>query len=201
MTDIVAHHSALPLPDGDDQAANVFPDETHLRALAATVDTYLTPTEKKNAREAITHELVEAETYRDREDYTQKRRYETVIVPGSHWNGDCSALPPQIFKRVRKLTGIDLADPHGRSYDGYGYTGTLLQHNHQHPVPLGRRFLVGDLAIYGPFWATRHVVMCRKAGTAATAVWTSHGSMAGPLPVRLLYRGDLLGVYRPESLL
>lgn len=200
--EIITSSDQLEHPDADDSAANVFPDDRHLTAVTkAAPDTLLTPTEKKKARAALTALLLACENYRDIEDYTQQRPYERVIIPGKHWVGDCSSLLSQAFLRASKVTGIYLEDPNGREYDGFGWTGTLLQVNHQHAIPLTRKFLVGDLALYGGFWSTKHVVVCRSAGTATTAVWTSHGSMAGPLPTRLKYRDDLLGVYRPLSLL
>ena len=92
-------------------------------------------------------------------------------------------------------------DPNGLNYSGYGFTGTLLAHNLKRRVPRHHRYFIGDMALYGPsFSDTHHVVICRKGGRREDAIWTSHGSEAGPYPVRLHYRSDLLCVVRSESL-
>lgn len=85
-------------------------------------------------------------------------------------------------------------DPNGRGFDGYGYTGTLLN-NPEVSAP----YEVGDLAIYGPSTsATSHVCTCMEAGDASSARWCSHGSEAAPSKVSLHYRSDLLEVVRPR---
>jgi hypothetical protein len=187
--------------DHNDQAAAIFPDERHLTTVSAAPDTFLTPTEKKKARAALTRFLLLCEQHRAIISYTQARPFDPTVNPETGFSGDCSALPTQAFKWVVTHTGVPLVDPNGYHYSGWGYTGTLLSENHRHAVPLNRRFFVGDLAIYGPFYSTRHVVICRKGGYEADSVWSSHGSSLGPLPVKLRYRRDLLGVYRPTSLL
>lgn len=194
--------TAVRQPDGDDQLANVFPDERHLSAVAkVSPDTLLTPTEKSRARKAIAAFLLECEHDRNLIDYSQARPFDETVDPDKGFHGDCSALPSQSFRHVVGDTGIYLEDPNGREYDGYGFTGTLLQTNHAHQVPLDRVFMVGDIAIFGPFWRTKHAIQCRKQGRVRDAIWTSHGSIAGPLPELLTYRGDLLCVVRPLSLL
>lgn len=84
-------------------------------------------------------------------------------------------------------------DPNRRSYDGYGYTGTLIN-NPEVYAP----YKVGDLALYGSsYGATEHVCTCMKAGDDGSARWCSHGSEGAPCEVALMYRGDLLCVVRP----
>ena len=46
-----------------------------------------------------------------------------------------------------------------------------------------------------------HMTICRKAGTSATAIFSSNGSEAGPDPRSLHYRSDLTGVFRHPALL
>lgn len=200
---VVQHAADLQHPDGDDQAANVFPHDrylTGLQALAAVEP--LTPTEKKDARSYLTRFCLTAEQHRDAISYTQARPFDPTVTP-ERFRGDCSSYVTQAFWWAwDHLDGVPLHDPNGPTeWDGYGFTGTLLATNHAHHIPLDHRFFVGDLALYGTFWATRHVVMCRKGGLEKDAIWSSHGSRAGPNPVRLRYRSDLLGVYRPASLL
>lgn len=186
--------------DGDDQAANVFPDERHLYG-AASIAEKLTPSEKLKARKAIAVFLLASEENRTLIHYTQHRPFDPSVTPAKGYRGDCSSYPTQAFWYAQDVIDAPLSDPNGRAYDGYGFTGTLLQVNHAHGAPPDK-YMVGDLAIYGgSFWSTRHVVICRVKGTVETAVWSSHGSEAGPLPERLTYRSDLLGVYRPASLL
>ena len=87
----------------------------------------------------------------------------------------------------------DAPDPNHRGYDGYGYTGTLVDN----PIVFSS-YQVGDLAIYGPsLGATSHVVTCYVAGTTGSARWCSHGSESSPSRVELMYRSDLLRVVRP----
>ncbi len=84
-------------------------------------------------------------------------------------------------------------DPNGRGYDGYGYTGTLIN-NPKASSP----YKVGDLALYGPSSGnTTHVTTCYIAGDIGTSRWCSHGSESGPNAVALRYRSDLITVVRP----
>ena len=92
-------------------------------------------------------------------------------------------------------------DPGGYNYTGYGNTGSILYTNRRRRVPLDRKFFIGDMVLYGPsFSDTKHVAICRKNGYKDTAIWTSHGSQAGPLPVYMYYRSDVLCVVRSLEL-
>lgn len=73
-----------------------------------------------------------------------------------------------------------LHDPNGLHYDGYGYTGTLLDHLHHYSDP--HRAEVGALAVFGP-GSGDHVAMVMEPG-ADPLLW-SHGSEGGPRRVRL----------------
>lgn len=204
MTEIL---TADPGSDGDDQFANVVPDPDYLArnllGMAAAAPLSLSPNEKRDARRLIAKFLRLSEQYKNRISYSQARPFKVMVYPDQGYRGDCSSYVTQAFAYAWDiLDGVPLHDPNGRvEYDGYGWTGTLLATNHGHRVPLDRRFFVGDLAIFGSFFNTKHVTVCRKGGMEADAVFSSHGTEAGPLPTRLRYRPDLVGVYRPVSLL
>lgn len=191
--------------EGDDQAARVFPIEEarYLSAVGAGSPGNLTPNEKRDARKLIAKFLRLSEQYRAKISYTQARPFKVAVYPDQGYRGDCSSYVTQAFFYAWDiLDGVPLHDPNGKvEYDGYGFTGTLLATNHGHRVPLDRKFYVGDLAIFGSFWNTKHVTVCRRNGHEADAIFSSHGTEAGPLPTRLRYRSDLVGVYRPVSLL
>lgn len=200
---IIEHLSELEHPDHDDQAAKVFPHERYLLSVtAAKVERKLTPTEKKKARGFLQQFMVISEAHKNDVDYTQHRPFRIDVDP-AHFDGDCSSAESQQDRYVwDHLDGPSYHDSNGVvEWDGYGYTGTLLAVNHKHPVPDGHRYLTGDIAICGTFWHTEHAFRCYQPGDAKTSVWWSHGSSAGPFFVRLHYRPDVLGVYRPVSLL
>lgn len=115
------------------------------------------------------------------------------VAPSSGFTTDCSGHATCCFYWPRKVTGVAVPDPNGRGYDGYGYTGTLVN-NPSASSP----FQIGDLAIYGPSMSsTSHVATCYQPGTSSDALWLSHGSDDAPYAVELHYRGDLLVVVRP----
>ena len=105
-------------------------------------------------------------------------------VTGKMWTvGDCSSVGTWVVWHGVRRTGPDIVN--GQRWNG-GYTGTQIE--------FGRRittgmYVPGDLAFYGS-GTMAHVVFCVEPGTAATAVWGSHGSAGGPYRVRLHYRGD-----------
>jgi hypothetical protein len=98
------------------------------------------------------------------------------------------------------FTTFKVHDPGGWNYTGIGNTSTILSTNRKRRVPLDRQFFIGDMGLYGSWSRTKHVVICRKNGDIDDSIWSSHGSEAGPYPVRLQYRGDLLVVVRAEDL-
>ena len=84
-------------------------------------------------------------------------------------------------------------DPNGTGFNGYGYTGTLIDNPKVSPP-----YKVGDLGLYGDSYGdTSHVVTCMKAGDAGSSEWCSMGSEEGPYEVALHYRSDFLCVVRP----
>ena len=191
------------MTDNDDQAAKVFPHARYLESVTPGHPGGLAPNEKKAARRLIAKFCTLSEHYAGRITYTQNRPFDPSVYPDVGYRGDCSSYVTQAFWYAwDALDGVPLLDPNGIvQWDGYGFTGTLLATNHQHRVPLDRKFFIGDLAIYGSFYNTKHVTLCRKGGDVKTSVWSSHGSESGPKSEGLLYRADLLGCYRPVSLL
>jgi hypothetical protein len=113
--------------------------------------------------------------------------------PDAYHESDCSEHATEAYYWARKMTGVAVPDPNHSGFNGYGYTGTLVD-NPRTSSP----YKVGDLAIYGASTgSTEHVCTCYVAGDAGSSVWCSHGSEAAPYAVELYYRGDLLCVVRP----
>lgn len=162
----------------------------------------MTPTERKKARRLIRRYLERSEAARAGIHYSQARPMTHLgVSPEQGFTADCSGYATSAFYWAERWLPFDVADPNGLDYSGVGYTGTLLAENRRRRVPAGRRYFIGDLALYGPSLSrTGHVTICRKGGTASEAVWSSHGSEAGPYAVRLHYRSDLLVVVRAEAL-
>jgi len=118
------------------------------------------------------------------------------VTPESGFTTDCSGHSTCVYYWARKVTGIAVPDPNGNGYNGYGYTGTLVDNPECHP-----NYLVGDLGIYGSSLGdTEHVVTCYQGGDGNSSKWCSHGSEAAPYSVALHYRDDLLKVVRPSLL-
>lgn len=162
----------------------------------------LTPTEKKNFRTQLTRFALVAEKYERFWHYSQVRPFTGLMTPMSdvHYD-DCSAYLSILFYKSGRASGHPVADPLGQHYSGYGNTGTAYEFLKEHLAPKDK-YRVGDVALYleaGSF--EDHVVICRKAGTGTTSVWTSNGSEAGPDARSLHYRPDLTGVYRHPALL
>lgn len=163
----------------------------------------LSPTQRKLARRRIRRYCERSEAAKASIHYSQARPMTHLgDEPEAGFTADCSGFATSAFYWAdRHVRGFDVDDPNGLDYNGTGYTGTLLAHNRRRRVPLDRKFFIGDLALYGPsLGQTTHVVICRKGGKADEAVWSSHGSEAGPYAVRLHYRDDLLCVVRSEAL-
>lgn len=201
--------SPPPHPEGNDSLHSpgfvglVHDDEQFLARglMSATARRPLTPNEKRAVRQSIARYCERCENAKASIHYSQARPMTHLGVPPERgFTADCSGHSTGCFYWAREKTGLPVEDPNGLSFNRTGYTGTLLAANRDRQVPFDRVFFVGDLALYGTWARTTHVVTCRKGGRAAEAVWTSHGSEAGPYAVRLRYRSDLLCVLRPWSL-
>ena len=127
--------------------------------------------------------------------YSQNRPMTHLgVKPENGFTADCSGHATSSYYWAQQELGYTVPDPNGNAYNGYGYTGTLVNN----PEVTSGNFAVGDLGIYGYSTSnTTHVVTCFKAGDANVSRWCSHGSEAGPYSVLLLYRLDLLKVVRP----
>lgn len=159
----------------------------------------------ETVRASIAAYLEQCERYRQIIHYLQQRPMRSLGDDPAHgYNGDCSELAVASCYWARTHTGIHVPDPTNYGYGGYGNSDTLYAVNRYRKIT--GFYEVGDIAIYGPPWKTRHVTICRQRGDFNTAIFTSHGSEAGPLPTRLGYRasiyggpvGDLLAVVRPR---
>jgi hypothetical protein len=126
--------------------------------------------------------------------YSQARAMTHLGVPPENgFTADCSGHSTSSYYWARKVTSVPVPDPNHSGFNGYGYTGTLIN-NPEVKAP----YEVGDLAIYGDSYGdTSHVVTCYKPGDAGESKWCSHGSESGPYSVTLHYRDDLLCVVRP----
>lgn len=151
------------------------------------------------ARDELALYLRDCEQNASRIHYRQQRPMTSLgDDPGSGFYGDCSELVVAACFWARLKSDVHIPDPSGYGYAGYGNSDSLYQQNRWRSLPWGGSFETGDIAIYGPAFRTRHVTICRAAGSAATAIFTSHGSEAGPFATRVRYRSDLLAIVRPR---
>lgn len=162
----------------------------------------MTPDQRKEARLILQGYLLRCEANRAKIHYSQLRPITSLgDSPVRGFTTDCSGLVISAFYWVDREMAIKVKDPGGYGYSGWGYTGSILETNKKRRVPLDHKFFVGDMALFGRhLGATSHVTICRRGGDTMSSVWTSHGSEAGPIPTRLLYRRDLLCVLRSEAL-
>jgi hypothetical protein len=107
---------------------------------------------------------------------------------------DCSEGATAAYYWANQQTGLQVPDPNGNDYNGYGYTETLWASNPQTQAP----YRVGDLALYSSNGG--HVTVCIAPGDPTASLWWSNGSEGGPYQEPLYYRSDLRGVVRPELL-
>jgi hypothetical protein len=151
------------------------------------------PVGVEDVRAAIADFLQKAEANEANWHYSQKRPVKLDVDPsGPSITSDCSGIVIQAYRHAAKTTGLAVADPAKQNWLGWGNTD---QHEDDHPRVTDGQYQVGDLAHY-----RGHVTICRKAGDASTAVWTSHGQESGPDPRTLHYRSDFRFVVRPRIL-
>jgi len=148
--------------------------------------------DEQDVRAAIVEFCLKAEGNEDAWHYRQARPVDVSVSPtaGYVWS-DCSGYVIQAFYYAKQKTGVNVPDPAkgggAGEWSGYGNTST------EDDWPrVGEPFRVGDLAHY-----SGHVTLCRRGGTARTAIFSSHGQEAGPMPVSLHYRSDLRYICRP----
>jgi hypothetical protein len=163
----------------------------------------LTPTQKKNVRASMADYCVKAEAAQLRWHYTQARPFTGYGIPPADYHAnDCSGYVGLVYDWAMHHTGVYLKSPMGAPH-GWGYTGTMidwLRINGTY-VPAGK-YLVGDIVFYGhSAGATVHTSVCRKAGTGATAIFSSNGNENAPQPTKITYHPDpIVGVYRHPAL-
>lgn len=162
----------------------------------------LTAEQRASARTVIRRYLEKAELNQPDIHYSQFRPLTSLgDPPTSEFTTDCSGLCISAFYWADLWLPFKIKDPGGYAYQGWGYTGSILETNKKRRIPLDRKFFVGDMALYGPsIYRTTHVTICRRNGDYMSSIWTSHGSERGPYATRINYRRDLLCVVRSESL-
>lgn len=156
---------------------------------ARLLRSYTRSESERRVRAQISRFCLAAEANEAAWHYSQARPISVSVAPGDPYvRSDCSGYVIQAYHFARRMTGIDVPDPSKWNYTGYGNTDL---HEDDHPR-VSAPYRVGDLAHY-----RGHVTICRAAGNAATAIWSSHGSEEGPVAVGLDYRDDLRFVVRP----
>lgn len=169
----------------------------------------LTPTQKKKWRAACADYCQRAEAARLNRGYSQRRPgIGYGLPPEAMQVDDCSMYDSKATYWSSHHTGIFVPDPLNEHYTGWGYTGTEITNPNLYEIPLDHRFLVGDMAIWGPNESnTSHTAICRAAGTFRTAIFSSHGHQSwrfatdAPEPINLPYFPEhLLGVWRQKAL-
>lgn len=179
----------IRVPDGPHKGEPIF-DGPAVKLLELALKEYGPGAEERKIREAITDFCIRAEINESRWHYTQQRPYQGLgDAPEETHEGDCSSYVIMAYYWAKQVTGLKVPDPSGYSYSGYGNTWDDLD---GHERVTSGNYLVGDLAHYDG-----HVTICRKAGNADRAVWSSFGSEIGPDGFPLYYRGDFRQVVRP----
>jgi hypothetical protein len=164
----------------------------------------LAPNAKLAFRKEIVAFCLAAEKAEARWHYSQRRPFSGFGDGPTAWHDDdCSAYVSLVFYAAGRNSKHPVADPLGPQghYSGWGYTGTALAFLDTHHAP-PEKYRVGDIAIYGTVSDTVHMVVCRKAGTSDSSIWSSHGNEGGPQPVKLHYHpSPLVGAFRHPALL
>jgi len=152
-----------------------------------------------DVREAIVDLLVRSIRATRAWHYSQVRAMQNLgVKPELDQRADCSTSSTDAYFWARLQTGLAVPDPNHSGFNGFGWTGTLVQNPE---VGLSARHEIGDLGIYGRNRSdTTHVVTCYVPGVGSASEWCSHGSESAPYPVELRYRRDLLCVVRPGLL-
>lgn len=163
----------------------------------------LKPNEKLAVRKHIADYCRRAEASQVKWNYSQIRPFHGFgVAPELSHVNDCSGYDSLAFNWAMHETGLYLHDPLDERYSGWGNTGSLYEWSLAACTEAPKdKYLVGDWAIYG--WAndTVHTSVCRKKGTANTAIFSSNGNQRAPQPTNLHYHPDpLLGVWRHPAL-
>jgi len=161
----------------------------------------LSPDNKKLFRNELAVYCKLAEQYESRWHYTQRRPYSGLgAAPQTYHYNDCSGYVALAFYWAMKHTRVRVGDPLGWKFSGWGNTQSAIDYLDAHRAPADK-YRIGDIAIYGTRSDTKHMTVCRKAGTGASSTWSSFGTESGPDARTLHYRSDLVGAYRHPALL
>jgi hypothetical protein len=145
--------------------------------------------DEQDFRVKLTEYCLRAEVNENAWHYVQYRPVDVSVEPNaSYVRADCSSFVIMAYYWAAQKSGLQVPDPAKQGWSGYGNTE---EHENDHPR-VSEPFKVGDLAHY-----PGHVTLCRRPGTATSAVFTSHGTEAGPIPTQIHYRSDFLYVVRP----
>ena len=145
--------------------------------------------DEQDFRTAVVQFCLAAEKNEPNWHYRLARPLDVSVEPtASYVVSDCSMFVIQCYHWAMGKSGLVVPDPSKQGWTGYGNTD---YYEDDHPR-VSAPYKVSDLAHY-----SGHVTICRKAGDAQTAVFTSHGKEAGPIPTSLHYRSDLRFVVRP----
>jgi hypothetical protein len=179
---------AAKVPAGRPHAGEYALDGTALALIQADQRGRETPPEVQ-IRAAISDFCKRAEQAERIWHYSQQRPYSGLgIAPEKPHVNDCSSYVVLAYFWAKSITGLDVPDPSGYSYKGFGNTWDNLDGHDR----VSGSYLVGDLGHYDG-----HVTICRSPGSAYNATWSSFGQEAGPEARTLFYRDDLLYVVRP----
>jgi len=140
----------------------------------------LTKSEKRRQTRVLIRKYLErAEANKADIHYSQDRLLTSLgDSPDSEFETDCSGLVISAFFWADKWTTFAVKDPGGYNYSGAGNTGSILRTNYKRAVPFDHTFYLGDMALFGTWSHTEHVIICRANGTFRTSKWTSHGVAA-----------------------
>jgi hypothetical protein len=188
--------SLIPNKPGTPHAGEPLFDSVCISLLEAAAQQFAEePPDIADIRAAITDFCEKAEANEANWHYSQNRPIKPDVDPsGSSITSDCSGIVIQAYHYALETTGLDVPDPAKQNWTGFGNTDL---HEDDHPQVTDGRYEVGDLAHYS---SPAHVTICRKAGDASRAVWTSHGQESGPDPRTLHYRDGFRFVVRPPLL-
>ncbi len=161
----------------------------------------LTPNQKLVFRTGLAHYCLVAEEFERFWHYDQARLYTgQQVAPRKLHRNDCSSYVGLGFGYAADHLDLRISDPLGDNWNT-GNTDTAYAFLKAHGAPEDK-YRIGDIALFLEREREHHHMMvCRKAGSAATAVWSSFGEESGPEPHPLNYRSDLTGVYRHPALL
>lgn len=193
VDDVTYQHIRRSLiPEGPRQGAHIL-DPVSIDFIKAAILELSPSGKEQKIREAMTDFCQRAEAVEELWHYTQKRPYTGLgVAPERSHENDCSSYVMLVYYWARQVTGTLIPDPSGYRYSCFGNTFDDLD---GHPRVYSGNYLVGDLAHYDG-----HVTICRKAGNASSAMFSSFGQESGPEAQPLFYRGDLRFVVRPRLL-